>query len=121
MSKTNIEILHSKFDVEVHSKHFINYCEVIVLPNGEVEYAVPSHERKAIEIFKRKFNLSDEDLNNLSKELSIEYICEKCNLIMLWCDYAFTPIKITQEQVNTLNELISHKCISKKIGKYIYK
>lgn len=119
--KTDNEILHSKFDVEVHSKHFINYCEVIVLPNGEVEYAVPSHERKAIEIFKREFNLSDEDLNNLSKDLSIEYICEKCHLIMLWYAYAFTPIKITQEQVNTLNELISHKCISKNIWKYIYK
>ena len=119
MSKID-EILHSKFDVEVHSKNFINYCEVIVLPDGSVEYAVPSHERKVIEIFKREFDLSDEDFDNFPEELSIDYICKKCHLIMLWYDYAYAPIRITKEQRNTLHNLVSHKCISERIWTFIY-
>ena len=120
MNKTD-EILHSKFDVETHSKKFINYCEVIVLSDGSVEYAIPSHEWKAIEIFKREFKLSDEDFNNFPEELSIDYICKKCHLIMLWYDYAYTPIRINKDQIKTLDNLVSHKCVSENIWKFIYR
>ncbi len=120
MNKTD-EILHSKFDVETHSKNFINYCEVIVLSDGSVEYAVPSHERKVIEIFKREFKLSDENFNNFPEELSVDYICKKCHLIMLWYDYAYAPIRINKDQIKTLDKLVSHKCVSENIWKFIYR
>ena len=31
--------LYSKFDIEQHKKHYINYLEVILFPDGHIEYA----------------------------------------------------------------------------------
>lgn len=36
--------VYSKFDIEKHKEHFINYCEVAISPEGMVSYAVPSHQ-----------------------------------------------------------------------------
>lgn len=40
--------LYSKFDIQKHKENYINYLEVLILENGEVEYAVPSHQDKAV-------------------------------------------------------------------------
>lgn len=40
------EILNSPFDVEVHKANFVNYLEVVILKDGTIEYAVPSHQGK---------------------------------------------------------------------------
>lgn len=42
--------IYCKFDLQKHKSHFINYLEVIVKPDGEVVYAVPSHQEKLIEL-----------------------------------------------------------------------
>lgn len=36
---------NSKFDVEKHKETFVNYCEVVITPDGEIHYAQPSHNR----------------------------------------------------------------------------
>ena len=83
-----------------------NFIEKLFRVDARVLKKYSREADRVLEYEKEMRALSDEDLNNLSKDLSIEYICEKCHLIMLWYSYAFTPIKITQEQVNTLNDLI---------------
>lgn len=40
------EILHSPFDIETHKANFVNYLEVVILSDGTIEYAVPSHAAK---------------------------------------------------------------------------
>ncbi len=35
--------VYSDFDVRKHKKHFTDYLEVIIHPDGSVHYAVPSH------------------------------------------------------------------------------
>lgn len=40
------KILHSPFDIETHKANFINYLELVILEDGTIEYAVPSHQRK---------------------------------------------------------------------------
>lgn len=40
------EILHSPFDVKTHKENFIDYLEVVILEDGTIEYAVPSHTAK---------------------------------------------------------------------------
>lgn len=42
--------VYSTFDIEKHKATFINYFEAILLPSGEVVYAVPSHVEKLIEL-----------------------------------------------------------------------
>lgn len=36
--------VYSDFDIDKHKQHFVNYCEVIITPDGKVHYAVPSHQ-----------------------------------------------------------------------------
>lgn len=59
--KTNEYGLHSTFDIEKHKQAFIDYFEVILTIDGTVQYAVPSHQEKLIEIGKEKFGKSRED------------------------------------------------------------
>lgn len=40
--------VYSKFDVGKHKEHFVHYLEVMISPDGEIEYAVPSHQEYAI-------------------------------------------------------------------------
>jgi len=40
--------MNSDFDVEEHKKKFVNYLEVMIKEDGTIEYAVPSHQEKAI-------------------------------------------------------------------------
>lgn len=47
---SNTHLLHLPFDLETHKANFINYLEVVILEDGTVEYAVPSHQEKAIRI-----------------------------------------------------------------------
>lgn len=41
-------VLNGPFDIETHKKTFKNYLEVIILENGRIVYAVPSHQEKLI-------------------------------------------------------------------------
>ena len=60
------KVLHSPFDVEVHKKTFINYLEIVILEDGTIEYAVPSHQEKMIQICCEKLNVSRQELANLT-------------------------------------------------------
>ena len=40
------EILRGNFDIATHKEFFTNYLEVVILKNGKIEYAVPSHNEK---------------------------------------------------------------------------
>ena len=42
-----------KFDIEAHKAQYHNYFEVVVSPEGEVEYARPSHQTYLIEKAKK--------------------------------------------------------------------
>lgn len=48
--------VYSKFDIQSHKKTYINYLEVLILEDGAVEYAVPSHQEKVLEIACKKLN-----------------------------------------------------------------
>lgn len=38
--------VYSSFDLQKHKQTYTNYLEVIITPDGTVEYAVPSHSEK---------------------------------------------------------------------------
>lgn len=54
-------VLHSPFDIKVHKQTFINYLEVVISPEGVVEYAVPSHVEKLLQIFMSKYSFTDRE------------------------------------------------------------
>jgi len=55
-------VLHSPFNISTHKKTFINYLEVVILEDGTIEYAVPSHQEKMISVCMKKFNITRQEL-----------------------------------------------------------
>lgn len=88
--------LYSDFDVEKHKKTFINYLEVLILKDGTIKYAVPSHQELAIRLACDKKGITREELND---ECPREYygdflawILMQTDSVAVWNDfYVGTP------------------------------
>lgn len=53
------EVLHGPFDIKLHKLTFIDYLEVVISPDGIVEYAVPSHLEKLLKVFMEQEHITD--------------------------------------------------------------
>ena len=100
--------LNSEFDIEMHKKTFVNYLEVVILPSGEVEYAVPSHQEKLIQIACETQHVSRSDLvNKCPPEYYADfakYLCMQSGAIALWENYIIYD-KVTEEQARSISSL----------------
>jgi hypothetical protein len=108
--------VHSAFDLESHKRTFINYMEAVILPSGEVQYAVPSHQEKLIAIFLADNNhLTREQLWEIIPIWAdvIDWLQKYTGCISVWSDfYAGEPN--TPEQKATLALLIEHGLTRRK-------
>lgn len=102
--------LESDFDIEQHKSTFINYLEVVIDEQGEIHYAVPSHQEKLIAVACNKNNISREQLNDMCPQ---EYYCDFLNWILqitgylsVWNDfYAGNP---NENQIKSINLLVKN-------------
>ena len=87
----NIKVLHGKFDIETHKKTFVNYLEVVIREDGTIEYAVPSHQEKLINIAMKNLGVTRMQLYAMCPAeymFSVcEWLCEITNCISVWNDY----------------------------------
>lgn len=111
-NRTNAqEVLHGAFDIELHKKTFINYLEVVISPEGKIEYAVPSHSEKLLQVYMEKNDLADRGvaLNNLAKLCGlfgyIEALSKVTGYISVWTEGCIAGCKPTQQQLNKLKTL----------------
>lgn len=84
------QALHSRFKIKTHQELFHNYLEVVISPEGVVEYAVPSHQEKLISVLMEKNNWRRADVDNA---IPIQYYCnmmewltEETGYIAVWND-----------------------------------
>ena len=89
----------------------INYCEAIIYPNGDIEYSIPSHERKLIEVSGLSFN-------QIQKLMPIEagsvaWLVDYTGCCAIYYDFAYVPDKFTRAQIESIQKLIDNKIISK--------
>lgn len=105
--------LYSPFDIQQHKKHYVHYLEVIVHPDGVVEYAVPSHQEKLIAIACKMFRKTRKQIGDeCPPEFYFDfckYLCNITGCISLWEHDMIAPDDITQLQYNKLNELRDEK------------
>lgn len=83
--------IYCKFNAEEHKKTYINYLEVLILENGEIIYAVPSHQAKAEEICREKLGVTYQELLAMCPK---EYYCDYltwllniCGAISVWNEF----------------------------------
>ena len=65
--------LNSPFSFERHKRTFQNYFEVVILEDGTIEYAVPSHQEKLIALACERLHCTRDEL---SERCPYEYYCD---------------------------------------------
>lgn len=106
------EVLHGAFDMNLHKITFIHYFEVVISPEGVVEYAVPSHTEKLLQLYMKKYSVPDKDMaiDQLEEKCGIfsgyiEALCETTGYISVWETHYIAGCKPTQKQLNKLRML----------------
>lgn len=109
---------NSKFDVEKHKETFVNYCEVIITPDGEIHYAQPSHNH-FLERYGAERDGTDVDtfVNKCPAEwyfdyhhwLVIETKCVSCRTVGYVC-----VDEITEAQYRSLKMLIEEGLVANR-------
>jgi len=103
--------LYSPFDIEQHKKNFVNYLEVVIFPDGHIEYAIPSHQEKLIAVCMEDLGITREELNKrCPKEYYFDFMTWLCNVshcVSVWNEYIVKSdtVPLTQEQRNTIYDL----------------
>lgn len=100
--------LYSEFDLEQHKKKYPHYLEVIIGPEGEVMYAVPSHQYKLMDIACRKFSVDRKDLEKMCPyEYWFDYtrwLCSITDCIAVW-EHGIQYYSVNHKQMATLRRL----------------
>lgn len=109
--------LQSTFDPEQHAKTFVNYLEVIIKPDGTIEYAVPSHTKKLESIFAELVGASEESVMRMCPEARwfdyLEWLTEMTGCISVWNDnYVGNP---NRKQQYALVSLRTHGLYKGKV------
>lgn len=82
------EVLNSPFNIATHKATFIDYLELIILPDGTPVYAIPSHQMKLMSIYgKSPDAIYAEYLNEQTGLDAVEYLCRKTNCVSVWCGF----------------------------------
>lgn len=98
---------YCEFDIEQHKKKYPHYLEVLIDEQGEVLYAIPSHQEKAIELCCQKLGVSRKQLDDLCPpEYYFDYLkwlLSICNCISVWTDFYYG--EPNSRQLATLKKL----------------
>lgn len=103
------DILQGAFDLETHKQNFVNYLEVIITPDGTVEYAVPSHQEKLIKIATDKLSVSRQELYSMCPTEYlfdvVTWLCDITDCLSVWNDrYVGRPNKSQLAALRMLND-----------------
>ena len=98
--------IYCAFDLEKHKQTYVQYLEVVILEDGTVEYAVPSHQEKLIALACQKKGVSRQELNDF-----LTWLCMQANAVAVWNNDCCYGLSINRKQIGTLRRL-------KKAGVY---
>ena len=109
MQKSKYDI-YSDFDIEKHKEKYINYLEVLILADGKIVYAIPSHQMKAGEICCKKLGISRQELSAMCpRECYFDYLTWLLNIsgaVSVWNDFYKTGEKgLNTKQRSKLEQL----------------
>ena len=102
--------VYSKFDIEKHAENFINYLEIVIDEQGEVHYAVPSHQMFMENIIKRQIGVIEFQNLIVCEEAIRDYLpflCKQTNCVPVWNEFYYG--KPNTKQLEVLKQLKSKK------------
>lgn len=100
--------LYGEFNIDLHRQKYPGYLEVIIDEDGNIEYAVPSHQEKLIANCMKKLNCTRQELADMCpKEYYCDFniwLCMQCNCVSVWYD-GINCYTINNKQIFTLRKL----------------
>lgn len=101
--------LYSEFDIKKHKETFVNYLEVLILPNGKVVYAVPSHQAKAEELAANRRHQTVQQLRDSCPPEHygdyLEWLLFITGACAVWNNKVVSAFPLTEQQNNKLKLL----------------
>lgn len=100
---------------------WIGYCEILILNNGMIELARPSHTEKMIEIYCEKMNIATEYFKtNFPNILNpLHFISEKYRIVAVWYSSILIPgSNLNRFQEFTIRRLQDAKLLSMQLLTY---
>lgn len=98
-------------DFILENKDTYNYCEAIIFPDGQIEYANPSHTYKLIDITGKSFD-EISDLMPVSAG-PVAWLVDYTNCVAVWYEFGMLPENATMAQEETIEKLRDAGLISK--------
>lgn len=102
--------LHSKFDIDDHKRHFNDFIDLIVLPDGSAKYAIPDPISSMQKHLLQTTGMSESELLELSPcnpESYFNWLLNRTECVVVYKDkirYKYMTIK-QEEFVNNLRRL----------------
>ncbi|WP_281790501.1 hypothetical protein [Faecalibaculum rodentium] len=100
--------VHSDFDIRKHKKHFTDYLEVIIHPDGSIHYAVPSHQEYMIRFICKRDGITRAQLEaRCPREYYFDFmtwLCKESGCVSVWSDM-IQAVSFTRAQVKALDQL----------------
>lgn len=87
------KILHQPFDIETHKKTFIHYLEIVILEDGTIVYAVPSHNKKLESICCKNLGIDINFEYSPNPQLTHDFKLKHGNNWWDWEDYLYETSK----------------------------
>lgn len=102
-----------------HNEKYVNYCEVVIDRDGDIQYATPSHQYKLMEFY----GISQHDIWEMTPKYEelihsipqsanpTYYMAEEKCVCVVWYNSVVVPLGYTDEQVSAIKTLISNGCL----------
>lgn len=86
---------------------YINYFEAIILPNGTIMHAIPSHTECVVKLGCTIDNITRSDMAESipSSANVLGYLLDKYNMVAVWYRIIISPETITPNQTETISFL----------------
>lgn len=97
-----------------NQNNYKNYCEIIILRNGKIIPAIPSHCELLVNMYCNKENIQKYKFKKIFPNIldPISFICEKYSCISVWYNVIRRPRIITTFQRKTIDALVNNNCIA---------
>ena len=97
-------LFHQPFNIKKHAANFDNYCEVIIWPDGKIEYAVPSHQQKLIACYAQMEGISTEEAHQqcLDDYALYNTLMKKTGICQIWYDHIYNEVPLTDAQMQAI-------------------
>lgn len=104
------DIMSQPFDYRRHGEEFTRYCEVVILKDGTVEYAVPSHQEKLKALCRERGVDPIADCPRSMYARYDEWLMQQTGAVCVWYDrWLGNP---NDAQARSLRRLQMHGCCS---------